>query len=311
MRRMRCRWRSCRLHWTESTQRTARRRLKDPNRKFDILGFDACIMSMGEVACEVRNYADILVGAEGLEPAFGWPYRASSPTLRHEPTTRDPRRWLAKSSRNTSRIINDYDRPAGRSADLSAIELDEIEAVANAFTRPRQETEGDSQDRRSHNKLLLAHWYAQTYKFDSIVDLKDSVSSTKKRSCPNWLECDIVIHAVDQCVLQVGLQRLRLQHSHGLSIYFPWAVVSPDYRHLEFAKKTAVARVPPDIHLKETQRRPRKGFVAADGRVPLDTSRKCEESTRNKRQQTILALKEACPARATPVTSNDRLGANG
>ena len=45
------------------------------DRKFDILGFDACFMSMGEVAVEVRQYADILVGAEGLEPAFGWPYR--------------------------------------------------------------------------------------------------------------------------------------------------------------------------------------------------------------------------------------------
>ena len=41
---------------------------------FDILGFDACFMSMGEVALQIRDFADILVGAEGMEPAFGWPY---------------------------------------------------------------------------------------------------------------------------------------------------------------------------------------------------------------------------------------------
>ena len=36
------------------------------DRVFDILGFDACFMSMGEVALQIRAFADILVGAEGL-----------------------------------------------------------------------------------------------------------------------------------------------------------------------------------------------------------------------------------------------------
>ena len=48
---------------TEILQRSS----GDPTRKFDILGFDACFMSMGEVALEVRSYADILVGAEAVD----------------------------------------------------------------------------------------------------------------------------------------------------------------------------------------------------------------------------------------------------
>ena len=32
--------------------------------KLDIIGFDACFMSMGEVAYEIRDYADIVIGAE-------------------------------------------------------------------------------------------------------------------------------------------------------------------------------------------------------------------------------------------------------
>ena len=46
----------------------------ETRRKIDILGMDACFMSMFEVAYEIRKHVGILIGAEGLEPEFGWPY---------------------------------------------------------------------------------------------------------------------------------------------------------------------------------------------------------------------------------------------
>ena len=42
----------------------------------DILGFDACLMSMVETAYAVRRGAKIMVGSEELEPGFGWKYDA-------------------------------------------------------------------------------------------------------------------------------------------------------------------------------------------------------------------------------------------
>lgn len=42
--------------------------------KLDIVGFDACLMGMIEVAYEIRNYADVMVGSEEVEPEDGWPY---------------------------------------------------------------------------------------------------------------------------------------------------------------------------------------------------------------------------------------------
>ena len=44
----------------------------------DILGLDACYMAMGEVTYQVRNEASIVIGSEGLDPAFGWPFRDAS-----------------------------------------------------------------------------------------------------------------------------------------------------------------------------------------------------------------------------------------
>src|SRR5262249_38222467 len=41
---------------------------KKPDFRIHILGLDSCLMGMAEVAYEVRNYVDYLVGAEGFTP---------------------------------------------------------------------------------------------------------------------------------------------------------------------------------------------------------------------------------------------------
>jgi hypothetical protein len=40
-----------------------------------VLGMDACLMSMVEVAYQVRNYVDYMVGSQEVEQAEGWPYK--------------------------------------------------------------------------------------------------------------------------------------------------------------------------------------------------------------------------------------------
>ena len=109
----------------------------DPNRKLDILGFDACFMSMGEVALEARAYADILVGAEGMEPAFGWPYRRLIAKAKERargskghPTPENLAREIVE---EYVTHYNDFDRTAGRSADLAAIDLQKLDDLVTSF----------------------------------------------------------------------------------------------------------------------------------------------------------------------------------
>ena len=45
-------------------------------RKVDLVGMDACLMTMLEVAYQIRDHAQILVGSEEVEPGDGWPYDA-------------------------------------------------------------------------------------------------------------------------------------------------------------------------------------------------------------------------------------------
>jgi hypothetical protein len=45
-------------------------------RKVDVVGMDACLMTMIEVAYQLRDHAQVLVGSEETEPGPGWPHAA-------------------------------------------------------------------------------------------------------------------------------------------------------------------------------------------------------------------------------------------
>ena len=145
--------------------------------KIDVLGLDACYMCMGELAHEIREYAEILIGAEGLEPAFGWPYRRILATAKRNGGPLGCEDLARAIVTEYVEHYSDYDRAAGRSADLSALRLGaQMEAVTAAFASLVAALRGTP---AGHDKVLLAHWYAQTYKADQFVDLDGPVRPSR------------------------------------------------------------------------------------------------------------------------------------
>lgn len=51
----------------------------------DIIGFDACLMQMTEVAYQLRQYATVMVGSEETIPSEGWPYHYILQNLTNTP----------------------------------------------------------------------------------------------------------------------------------------------------------------------------------------------------------------------------------
>ena len=212
-------------------------------KKIDVLGMDACYMSMGEVAYQIRESVDFMVGAEGLEPEFGWPYRRilarAKAFLEDNGRHMRPKELAPAIVKEYVDHYSAYDRTAGRSVDLAAIDLGELAKVKKTFGT--LVTELSRLDTPDHEKVLLAHWYAQTYKYEQFVDLRDLCDRMESqfgsrtrigRACRN------VMRSLDGCVLRSGCSGCACQYSFGLSIYFPWAVVSPDYQNLDFAEQT-------------------------------------------------------------------------
>jgi hypothetical protein len=210
---------------------------------------DACYMAMGEVAYQIRGSVDVLVGAEGLEPEFGWPYRQilAAAKAHYQKTGRS-----MQPEELATLIVNvyvdhysEYDRAAGRSADLAAIRLSErngtsgVAGVADALQTLAAKLHDLPQS--EHKKILLAHWYAQTYKFDQFVDLKDFCDQLQQQFPPEseiWACSADLMTAITDCIIRSGCSGFACQYSYGFSIYFPWSYVSPDYSEIEMATYT-------------------------------------------------------------------------
>ena len=59
--------------------------LKKSGMKFDIVGFDACLMATLETACALEPYADYLLASEEYEPSEGWYYTDAVSALAKDP----------------------------------------------------------------------------------------------------------------------------------------------------------------------------------------------------------------------------------
>src|SRR5262249_3989400 len=68
--------------------------------KLKVMGFDACLMAMVEIAHHFRDQTEFLVGSQQVEPGDGWPYNRVLAHAKRRPTAAR----LAKS------IVDEYVR---------------------------------------------------------------------------------------------------------------------------------------------------------------------------------------------------------
>ena len=231
---------------------------KDP--VIDIIGLDACLMSMAEVGYELRGLTDIMVGCESYSPAAGWPYHQILTRLDRELDENITPRDFAKAI--VEEYVNfyvDY-RVGGLSVDQSAMDIAQIEPlkdhISNLAGTLKKEllTQDVARKTRFKNAIVLAHWDAQSYNGELYVDLFDFCACLKQRYEESEVgeqeggaagapqndvseHCQAVMNFIEQnFVLRTCYSGHTYQYSYGVSIYFPWADVAPFYENLDFAK---------------------------------------------------------------------------
>jgi len=107
------------------TMRECREALEEINNQIDIIGFDACLMAMLEVAHEIKDVADIMVASEHLEPDDGWPYDLFLAELISAPSM---------SPTSLSRkVVSSYGYSYGGEETQSAILLSKISALSSTI----------------------------------------------------------------------------------------------------------------------------------------------------------------------------------
>jgi len=209
-----------------------RRRLK---RKLDILGFDACLMSMAEVAYQIRDSVCLTCGSEEEEPNEGWPYNRILKALTARPSMAPLD--LAKV------VVNQYLASYGPNdgVTLAAANLAGIGVLAKAVHGLGRVLVPLLKDGRVRNVIIAVRSQVQEYTppYDEYCDLADLCELLVRRVDDPRLEraCGALRAALSEVVIADGAKGIKVAHSHGISIYYPKKTMSPLYTTLDFAKR--------------------------------------------------------------------------
>jgi len=202
--------------------------------KIDIVGFDACLMSMAEVSYQIRNCALYTVGSQEEEPGDGWPYAAVLSVLDKRPQTSPED--LSKA------IVQAYvaSYAAGSGVTQSAVDLVQIGGVEKQVSLLGKALTPCLDDPVLRAAISAVRGQAQSYTapYDEYVDLVDLCIGLSARVANAAVKraCQAVQTAVQKAVIASAFKGGSVAHSHGTSIYFPRRPVCSLYRTLDFAK---------------------------------------------------------------------------
>ena len=207
--------------------------LENVGQKLDILGMDACLMSMIEVCYQLRETADILVSSQAQEPLEGWPYEMILRRLVDDPYMK-PREFAHVIVEEFVALYADFE---DSSTTLAACDLNQCDALVKHFGELTEVLMANADETEVFDAIMLARYLVKADDVIESVDLFDYCDLLRMK-CKNVkvrAACNDFLHAFEETRMVFETQPLKgsAQHSHGLAIYFPTSEVSKLYGGLD------------------------------------------------------------------------------
>jgi hypothetical protein len=204
----------------------------------DVLGFDACLMNMVEIAYQIRQYAGYSVGSEQTEPTEGWPYDTVLADLNANPAMTAAQFGAVI----VKRYIESY-----KSGDVtqSLLDLGHSKEIAQAVDGLAKALIVALKKPADYAAITKATRAAQHYEYADFQDLYDLCTQLQTRVSAKAVKvaAAATISALTGASPFVAAEKHKgagVASSHGASIYFPTARdVKVAYSSLDFAKATA------------------------------------------------------------------------
>lgn len=219
-------------------------------KKFDIIGFDACLMAMTEVYGLLKGCGDIVIGSQEVELGTGWNYALLLMKLIHRvPTPEEFAQHIVVSYYKAYQsITNDYT--------LSAIRLPVVDQLENhihrvatllkeALANTGIATTLSAIIRKSRDPRSCTHFdepsYIDLYHFyDNLEKNIDQAKTSLPISLYTALkECLQERQSLFKSLVVAHTSGKNLTQSHGISIYFPFNKIHASYQSNDFFKTNA------------------------------------------------------------------------
>lgn len=198
----------------------------------DIVGMDACLMAMIEVAYQIKNYTDILVTSEEVVPNDGWPYDTILGQLVSYPTMTP--------NQLATNIVDSYifSYTASDNVTQSAIDLSYMDTLAGQLSTLALAIMSDTLTPTV--SYINAAYFSQYYDDYDFIGLYDFCNQLVTYS--NSLEVKNIASNIQQtlnyAVLRWGYNGYEVNKSRGLSIYFPYTYYDTYYNNTNFSQDT-------------------------------------------------------------------------
>lgn len=198
-------------------------------RRISLLGMDACLMSMVEVAYQLCDCAEVMVGSQEVEPGEGWPYAAILRKL-----VDNPRMSARKLGAHIVQAYGAYymglTRGGGGSITQSAINLSMIKNIGFQINNlARALSAGYDANFQVERAIGRALKRVQRFRGDrDYIDLYDFLqhlgfeygSDDELMDRIKELQITMEQSATNSPII-ANVTGMALPHAHGLSIYFP------------------------------------------------------------------------------------------
>jgi len=233
---------SSRRYFTANSLRLALEKTKlvqNQSRKFgprlDIIGIDACSMSLVEVASELEGCASYLIASQDEVPDASFPY--DQLINRSRP--------LAGNAAGISRIVPKVYKEAfqnyiatlangQRGITLSSLNLKKIGTIKAPLRQLASALLKSSTDQVLRKQILHARSRSHDFEFGLFVDLFDfckQLHSARHGNRELKVACENVRDAIEgpksKCVIANQKNGKNSDRCHGLSIYFPYRNSNP------------------------------------------------------------------------------------
>ena len=184
------------------------------NKKLEMIGFDACLMSSVEVASLLSNYANYMVASQEVEPGYGWDYK-----------------FLGDLKTSTSSvdfgmsIINYFENFYSKSyktkgVTLSLLDLSKVSDVEDAIDNLFKDVDSNltidySNVSRTRNQAKSFGRVSTNSLYD-LVDLYDLINKLPSNYSEKAAKVKDVLNTF------IVYQKTDLADTYGVSIYFPF-----------------------------------------------------------------------------------------
>ncbi len=218
--------------------------------KFSIIGFDACLMSMIEVADIIKYYADIMISSQEVELGAGWDYtQLLAPLEQHRLGQEEfAQHIVATYGKTYAALTNDYTLSALFMKEIDLLESN-INNVAQLLLDCLKVQKNDSVKnaiRASRSKLACTHFDEPSYidlhhlyfNLQKNIGAMSLITPEKNNSLLQKLKDELVYgQELIFSIVFANTTGKNLASAQGISIYCPERRIHPSYRNLPFAKQ--------------------------------------------------------------------------